>query len=468
MSSKLLSSFAVGVAALAVAAAAGAAHGRQAAGIYTVHGLVSDSSAVPAAATDASLVNGWGLSAGPTTPWWAANNGTNTSTLYSGTGAKTPLTVSVAGAPTGTVFNGNAADFAVSQNGKTGAARFLFSTEGGTILGWTPSVNGTAAVVAADRSSAGAVYKGLATARRPPLRDGLPQRARRRLRCVVRNPVTTAGGFKDAKVAKGFDAVRDRGARRQHLRDLCEAGRRREGRTSPAPGQAYVDEFSPDGQLLAHVVNSGKKNAPLNAPVGPRARSGDVRLLRGRPRRRQLRQRPDERLHPGDGSTWVYKGELRLADGTLDRDRRSPSDLRSENGAAAGPTNPLLPVRPSRREARALRVDHGGQEPLRLPGLAAGVPADEAQVGDLRRDLLELRAVDVAVGRELRDPVALPRHRDARRGAPRRACPPRGRGRARPPRRRRSPPTRRPRPRRARRRSAGGRRPRQPASNFAL
>ena len=41
------------------------------------------------------------------------------------------------GAPTGTVFNGNASDFVVSQNGKSGAARFLFATEGGTILGWS-------------------------------------------------------------------------------------------------------------------------------------------------------------------------------------------------------------------------------------------------------------------------------------------------------------------------------------------
>ena len=31
-----------------------------------------------APSTDASLVNGWGLSAGPTTPWWASDNGTNT------------------------------------------------------------------------------------------------------------------------------------------------------------------------------------------------------------------------------------------------------------------------------------------------------------------------------------------------------------------------------------------------------
>ena len=58
-----------------VAWVAGSAGARQLAGIYNVHPLVSDSAAVQAPAVDASLVNGWGLSAGPTTPWWTSNNG---------------------------------------------------------------------------------------------------------------------------------------------------------------------------------------------------------------------------------------------------------------------------------------------------------------------------------------------------------------------------------------------------------
>ena len=61
--------------------------------IYSIHTLISDGPAVSAPAGDAALVNGWGLSAGPTTPWWSANNGTNTSTLYSGVGSKAALTV---------------------------------------------------------------------------------------------------------------------------------------------------------------------------------------------------------------------------------------------------------------------------------------------------------------------------------------------------------------------------------------
>ena len=128
---------------------------------FTVKDLVADR-APSVANHDASLVNGWGLSAGPTTPWWAANNGTNTSTLYDGTGKKQALTVAVAGRPTGTVFNGSATDFPVSQNGKSGAARFLFASEAGRIPGWSPTVNGTVAVPAVDRSSRKAIYKGLA------------------------------------------------------------------------------------------------------------------------------------------------------------------------------------------------------------------------------------------------------------------------------------------------------------------
>src|SRR6476646_11417376 len=60
--------------------------------------------------TDPDLVNAWGLAAGPTTPIWAANNGTSTATLYSGAvggmpPAKVPLTVAVSGQdPPGQVF----------------------------------------------------------------------------------------------------------------------------------------------------------------------------------------------------------------------------------------------------------------------------------------------------------------------------------------------------------------------------
>jgi uncharacterized protein (TIGR03118 family) len=337
MSRKGLALLAVVAAAVVFAAIAGAARGRSAAGIYTVHPLVSDTSATPAAANDTSLVNGWGLTAGPTTPWWSSNNGTNTSTLYSGTGGKVALTVSVPGGPTGTVFNGNAADFVVSDSGKSGAARFLFSTEGGKILGWTPAVNGTVAVVGADRSSAGAIYKGLAVAS-----DRLYATDFHNGRVDVFDasfkPVTTAGGFKDTTIAKGFAPFGIQALGGNIFVTYAKQDAKKEDDVA-VPGQAYVDEFTPDGQLVARVVNSGKKNAPLNAPWGLAMAPADFSvfgndLLVGNFGNGRIS------AYTKSGSKWVYKGQLRLADGTpiaID----GLWAIAFGNGSAAGPTSSL-------------------------------------------------------------------------------------------------------------------------------
>ena len=325
--------------ALGVAAAglAGAANGRTAAGIFNVHPLVSDSGATTAPANDSSLVNSWGLSAGPTTPWWAANNGSNTSTLYSGVGSKAALTVSVSGGPTGTVFNGNPNAFPVSESGKSGGARFLFSTEAGTILGWNPAVDGTVALVGADRSSVGAVYKGLATANDRLYATDF-HNGRVDVFDAAFNLVSQPAGFKDAKVPKGFApfGIQALGGNIFVTYAKQDAAAKDD---VAVPGQAYVDEFTPDGQLVARVVNSGKKNAPLNAPWGLALAPADFGvfsnfLLVG--------NFGDGRIsaYTQKGNTWVYKGQLRLADGTpiaID----GLWAIAFGNGSAAGSTNTL-------------------------------------------------------------------------------------------------------------------------------
>ena len=67
----------------------------------SVKGLVS-SGGIPAAVHDTALVNGWGLAATSTGPWWTTNEASDMSTLYAGDGRKQVLTVSVPGGPTGT------------------------------------------------------------------------------------------------------------------------------------------------------------------------------------------------------------------------------------------------------------------------------------------------------------------------------------------------------------------------------
>ena len=164
--------------------------------------LVSD---LPGAATvlDPNLVNSWGISEGPTTPFWISDNNAGVTTLYSvpasspTSATPVPLVVNIptpdsatGGTPTGTVFNSaTGGAFKITGPNNMGVtttvpAVFLFDTEDGTIVGWNPTIGGDftglngfsqQAVVAKDNSGnnftesnpnrqTGAVYKGLAIA----------------------------------------------------------------------------------------------------------------------------------------------------------------------------------------------------------------------------------------------------------------------------------------------------------------
>lgn len=113
-------------------------------------------SSVPglAPATDANLKNPWGVSFSATSPFWVSNQLTNTSTLYSGTGAAQSLVVTVPGGPTGQVFAG-----ASGFTGPSGSPNFVFATLSGSIYAWN-AASGTTAQLAG--GSPGAVYTGLA------------------------------------------------------------------------------------------------------------------------------------------------------------------------------------------------------------------------------------------------------------------------------------------------------------------
>jgi uncharacterized protein (TIGR03118 family) len=126
---------------------------------YQVNKLWADTQGA-AAQTDPNLVNGWGIVASSTSPWWVSNNGTSTSTLYNGTtNAKIGLTVTVPTPPTGIVFNGSANDFKVKVGAADPAAsRFIFATVAGEIDGW----NGQGTVAINGVTTPGAIYLGLA------------------------------------------------------------------------------------------------------------------------------------------------------------------------------------------------------------------------------------------------------------------------------------------------------------------
>src|SRR3954470_3057490 len=108
------------------------------------------------------LQNAWGISASPGGIIWLSANETGLSFVDDTTGAHVlpPVTIpshkaGVHGNPTGNIFNPTA-DFIIP--GTAASAKFIFADEGGTISAWN---GGTAAIVVADRSASGAIYKGL-------------------------------------------------------------------------------------------------------------------------------------------------------------------------------------------------------------------------------------------------------------------------------------------------------------------
>src|SRR5262249_47697069 len=121
--------------------------------------LVSDVAGL-ATITDPKLVNPWGISFSGSSPFWLANEGSSSSTLYSGTDEtnimKNSTEVAVPFA-TGTVNNSNSTEFLLS-NGSS--ARFLFDSLDGSIYGWNGGATAGQTI-----NIPGAVYTGLASAK---------------------------------------------------------------------------------------------------------------------------------------------------------------------------------------------------------------------------------------------------------------------------------------------------------------
>jgi hypothetical protein len=91
--------------------------------IYSQANLVSD---IPGMAliTDPSLVNPWGISDSATSPWWVSDNGTGLSTVYSGTGAKVAITVTVPPPPGRYNFRAYGTDFQYNHRFQSGRREF--------------------------------------------------------------------------------------------------------------------------------------------------------------------------------------------------------------------------------------------------------------------------------------------------------------------------------------------------------
>ena len=247
---------------------------------FTTINLVTDDQTVNAAQiTDPNLVNAWGISHSPTSPFWVSSNGKALSTLYrvdplTNATTKVGLEVAIPGAGnvTGQVFNIG------STSGNFNGDAFLFVSEDGTISGWKGSLGTTAEVL--QLGSPANSYKGTAISligNDAYLYSANFETAKIDVLKGNAAAPDLSGSFTDPGIPDGFAPFNI-----QNLGDTLYVTYAKVGPTGDdeaGPGNGFVSAFGLQGNFLGRVGTMGTLNSPWGlalAPASFREFAGDL------------------------------------------------------------------------------------------------------------------------------------------------------------------------------------------------
>src|SRR5215472_15556302 len=320
------------------------------AGSYKATNLVSDIAG--ANQTDTNLVNPWGISASPTSPFWISDNGTGKTSVYaiSGTNVTNPLVVTIppppgspssTAAPDGNVFNESGGGFSVSNGTASGSSVFMFATEDGTLSGWSPSVDLTHAFIAVDNSVVdpsdqqhrSAVYKGLAIASTSHgafiyaanFRGGFVE--------MYDSDFTLVKTFTDHTLRDSYAPFGIQRVGEKLFVTYAKLDSKKHDDVAGA-GHGFIDTFDLDGNLLSRFAAHGTLNSPWGIALAP-ANFGDFSnaLLVG--------NFGDGRINAFDVNSGAFLGQLKDALGNP-HVFNGLWGLRFGNDGGAGPANTLF------------------------------------------------------------------------------------------------------------------------------
>ena len=258
---------------------------------YVQKNLVSnDTSRIPAAHEDVTLLNPWGIAFFPSGPFWVNDNGSGLSALYDGTGMgfggtnpalavtiPPPKGSSATATPTGIVAN-TSFGFALKAPNSS-PALFIFDTEDGTISAWNLGLGIPAtAELEVDNSTklcangaTGSVYKGLATG----VAGGAVFLYATNFRCGTVDvfdshfkPFKFSAGFSDPNIPDGFAPFGIANIRGNLVVTYAKQDPQKHDDVK-GPGNGFVDVFRTDGRLIERFASRGVLNSPWGVTEAP-------------------------------------------------------------------------------------------------------------------------------------------------------------------------------------------------------
>ncbi len=237
--------------------------------------LVADTTGFGAARIDTKLLNAWGIAIGPTGKFWISANHSGLTVIYDANGTQVlapvdiPLGTNRNGAsPTGVIYN-STSNFLIPGKG---FSLFIYSTEDGILSAWNAST-GTSTMMVADRSAAGAVYKGIAMAN-----DGgadfiyATDFHNAKVDVFDNNfAYISTKPFNDPGIPAGFAPFNIQNIGGQlyvtYAKQLAPDNHDDES----GPGNGYVDIYTPGGLLVKRFATQGMLNSPWGVVQAPAA-----------------------------------------------------------------------------------------------------------------------------------------------------------------------------------------------------